>query len=406
VKGDALKPRLPYRVLEALIVLAGIVLVAAAAMARQNWWDDHFLPLFFFSRDQFVFEERGARLATGLSGALLILGVRPVMRRLLCRASAAEICAATARVLLAAGLALVVSEWMLGHKYQFAAAEAQPGEEPPRQPDARLGWVFTPSHEGLSAVGGRKIFYATDPHGYRVRDRNAKVDFNAPSLLFTGESVIAGYGLNWQETIPAQVGALMNAQSIDMAVFGYASDQAYLRLKTELPRFRRPVAIVSLFIPSLFARNLSDDRPHIGPGLRWSPASHDLWLSSLLHFLVPYHGKAEIEQGIKTTRAILRAEAALACRERARALVVDPQYGPETQMERMLRQRILEDSGVAFLRVELDPNWHLKGDLHPDPRAAHAVALALAARLEADLKRPDENCPDGHSISAWAGAPR
>jgi hypothetical protein len=33
----------------------------------------------------------------------------------------------------------------------------------------------------------------------------------------------------------------------------------------------------------------------------------------------------------------------------------------------------------------LDPSWHLKGDLHPDPRAAHAIAIAIAARLKADL---------------------
>jgi hypothetical protein len=37
--------------------------------------------------------------------------------------------------------------------------------------------------------------------------------------------------------------------------------------------------------------------------------------------------------------------------------------------------------------VPLDPAWHLKGDLHPDPRAARAIALAIAARLRSDLAR-------------------
>jgi len=40
---------------------------------------------------------------------------------------------------------------------------------------------------------------------------------------------------------------------------------------------------------------------------------------------------------------------------------------------------------ISCARVVLDPSWHLKGDLHPDPRAAHAIAIAIAARLKADL---------------------
>jgi hypothetical protein len=42
---------------------------------------------------------------------------------------------------------------------------------------------------------------------------------------------------------------------------------------------------------------------------------------------------------------------------------------------------------VSYLQVPLDPAWHLKGDLHPDPRAARAIALAIAARLRSDLAR-------------------
>ena len=59
-------------------------------------------------------------------------------------------------------------------------------------------------------------------------------------------------------------------------------------------------------------------------------------------------------------------------------------------MERTLRQRILEQSGLDFLQVKLDPSWHLQGDLHPDARAAHAIAMAIAAKLRSiGDKRPD-----------------
>jgi hypothetical protein len=249
-----------------------------------------------------------------------------------------------------------------------------------RRPDPRLGWTFVPAHQGEADIGGRSIVYATDPHGYRVQS-GAAVNTGRPAILFTGESIMAGYGLAWEETIPARVSALLNIQGANMAVHGYGNDQAYLRLQAELPRFRDPVAVVSLFTPALFARNLGDDRPHLGPDLDWHPAVHRLRLSALFRFLAPYHSDAEIERGIAATRAVLRATAELARRHHATALVVDPQFGPETPVERMLRRRILDEGKISYLRVELDPAWRLKGDMHPSPQAARVIAAAIAQRL-------------------------
>jgi len=65
-----------------------------------------------------------------------------------------------------------------------------------------------------------------------------------------------GEGLTWEESVPAQVGAMMGTQSANLAVHGFGTDQAYLRLQMELARFRRPVAVVSLFMTALFGRNL------------------------------------------------------------------------------------------------------------------------------------------------------
>lgn len=381
--------------LEAVLAGTGLVFLAGAVLADQNWWDRHFLPLFFFSHGKYVLSERLARLAVAAVGISLIFFVRPMMGRVTSRMSADEIAACILRLVLAIGLALAATEWIMGHKFAYAAAETQPGEEPLRQPDARQGWVFVPAHDGKTIVGGRQIAYSIDRLGYRVPNRETPIDVNLPSIVFTGESIIAGYGLNWAETIPAQVGAALNMQSASMAVFGYANDQAYLRLQSELPRFRRPLAVVSLFIPSLFARNLGDDRPHLGPGLTWAPAIHRIWLSSFVRFLMPYHSEAEIEQGIRITRAELIATAALARRRGAISLVVAPQFGPETAVERMLRRRILEEPGIAFVRVRLNPGWHLKDDLHPDPHAAHAIAMAVAARLKIELASPKKPASAG-----------
>jgi hypothetical protein len=387
-KEYAAPRHVPRIAVETVIAIAGILLLAGAIAADQSWWDRHFLPVFFWPHEKFVLSERLVRLAGAVAGTALVFFFRPVAGRLVQRMPAREIALGMARIILPIGLALVVSEVVLDHKFTFAANERQVHEEPLRQPDPKLGWTFAPSRQGQMVVGGRNIAYAMDSRGYRVRAGDTQVHTDLPAILFTGESIIAGYGLNWDESIPAQAGALLKTQTVNMAVFGYANDQAYLRLAAELPRFRKPVAVVSLFIPSLFVRNLGDDRPHLGPGLVWEPGIHRWWLTTILRFLVPYHGDAEIERGIQATRAVLVATAALARKHGAVPLVVDAQYGAEAPVERMLRQRILEGPGIRidYVLVQLDPSWHLKGDLHPDPRAAHAIATAVAARLGPTLR--------------------
>ena len=70
------------------------------------------------------------------------------------------------------------------------------------------------------------------------------------------------------ESIPAQTGAMLGIPTANIAVHGYSTDQIYMRLARELPRFRQPAAVVSIFMTELFGRNLDDDRPHLGAGTR------------------------------------------------------------------------------------------------------------------------------------------
>ena len=111
---------------------------------------------------------------------------------------------------------------------------------------------------------------ATEPGGLP----NEPVDPARTTILFAGESVMLGEGLNWDETIPAQVGALMEVQSANLAVHGYATDKSYLRVESELPRFQRPVALVTLFMTALLGRNLVDQAPQ-GRGLAGTGATGD-----------------------------------------------------------------------------------------------------------------------------------
>jgi hypothetical protein len=254
-------------------------------------------------------------------------------------------------------------------------------EEPRRQPDTKLGWTFVPSRTGQNSIGGRTLDYAFDAAGYRVRRVEEPVDPERPTLLFTGESVMFGEGLMWDESIPAQVGAMMHLQSANLAVHGYGSDQAFMRLRNELPRFRRPVAVVSLFMTALFGRNLDSDRPHLGPGLVWLPPQPRSRLPSIAALAVPYRSDATVARGIAMARDVFRATADLARSRGAAPLVVIPQFGPEQESERALRQRVFEESDVPYVLVEINAAWRLPWDRHPNAAAARVIASAIADRL-------------------------
>ena len=359
--------------------IGGVLLVWALA-ADQQWFDRHFLPAFFVSRDAYVLVQSLARVAAAALGLTLALALRPRLGRFIAT-NPARACHAA----LAAVLAVGASELILQQLHLHAAQEEPAGQEPRRRLDPRLGWMFVPARAARHNEAGRVVEYAFDPAGYRVRHVEEPVDPEQPTLLFTGESMMVGEGLNWEETIPAQSAAILGIQSANLAVSAYASDQAYLRLQAELPRFRDPVAIVALFTPSLFDRNMDDDRPHLGRGLVWQPAVERSRLMAILRLVVRYHMSETIERGIAVTREVLRATCDLARARGAVPLILVPQFVPETAAERDLGQRVLEGSGVPVVRVELDRAWRIPGDGHPDARAARTIAKEVADRLARDL---------------------
>jgi hypothetical protein len=368
--------RWPRRTAEIVITLTGVALVAGALAANQRWLDRHFLPSFFLLRSWYVLIETCVRVAIGTLGVALVLVARFAAARLTARRLLR-----TLQIAIAAVLALGASEVVLRRVHLGPAEWLIAEQEPLRRPDPRLGWTFVPARTGHSRVGGRTVEYAFDAAGYRVRRVDEPVDPERPTILFSGESVMFGEGLTWEESIPAQVGAMMGVQSANLAVHGFGSDLAYLRLEMELPRFRRPVAVVSLFMTALFGRNLNHERPHLAPGLVWRPAVQRWRLESLARFLVPYHSEDVIEDGVTMTREVLHATADLVQARGAAPLIVVPQFGREEQPEQLLRHRILDKTGLPYVLVEIDPAWHLPWDRHPSVRGAHVIAAAVAARL-------------------------
>ncbi len=355
----------------------GAACLAAALVANQRWLDVHFMPSWFLPRHWYVL------IATCVRGLLVGVGLSlTVFARRRIGSVAARTPAQALYIAIAAVLAVGVSEPVLRHVQIGPAEWLFPAEEPLRRPDPWLGWTLVPDRTGHGTIGGRVVDYTLDAAGYRVLRRDQPVDADRPSIIFVGESVMFGEGLTWQESIPAQVESILGVQSANLAVHGYASDQAYLRLQRELPRFRRPVAVVSLFMPALFGRNLESERPHLDPGLVWHPAVHRWRLESLARLIFPYHGAGVVESGIAATRQVLRATVALARARRATPLILVPQFGDEEPVEAALRQRILDDPAGPYLRVEIDAAWRLPWDRHPNPRAARAIAAAIAGRLQ------------------------
>ena len=376
-------PPIPAGRLIAEIALAatGAGLVLGAVSADQAWFDRHFLPVFFLSRDRYVLGETLARIAVAVFGVALALLWRPMAGRAVARSSPRALAAGTARMALALLLAAGVGELALRAAFPRAREEVPPQSEPLRRRDAKLGWVFVPSRVGRQTVAGRVIDYAFDARGYRVPNLFQPVDPTRPTILFTGESIVTGFGLKWEETFPALVGDALNTQVANMAVFAYADDQTHMRLAAELPRFAHPTAVVILFTPGLLFRDFDDDRPHLGPGLVWRPAVKHSRLVALARYFVPYHSREDIDQVVALAREELQASLRLAHARGAMALIVVPHYGPEDRIERSLRRRILDEPGLPYVWVPLDPASRIPHDPHPNAAGARLMAAAITMRL-------------------------
>jgi len=343
--------------------------------ANQTWLDRHFLPSFFIPRHWYVVIETVVRAAIATAGAAFVLE-RSRLAHLVARAPAMSVSVVAAVV-----LAITTSELALRWIHLQPTGWLLRDEEPRRQDDPYLGWVLAPARTGHITVGGRALEYAIDAAGYRVARAGDSVDPERPAVVFAGESVMFGEGLAWEESIPAQVSAMVGIQSANLAVHGYSTDQIYLRLGKELPRFRHPVAVVSIFMSELFGRNLDGDRPHLGPGLVWHAAEHKSRLMSLAGLLVPYRRDTTVERGVRVTREALLAMVELARRRQATPLVLVPQFGTEDDLQRTIRRRILAED-IPTVLVPLDPDWRLAWDRHPNAPAAHLLAAAIAARLQ------------------------
>ncbi|MEA3004048.1 MAG: hypothetical protein QOH81_2836 [Sphingomonadales bacterium] len=365
-----------------MVGAAGALLVLLAAAAGPGWAERHFLPAWAWSWDVQLRIVLVLRILIALAGLLLILVVRPRLARGIEKGRGREIMFGSLSALLAVTTALAATEGVLRTRSWRSVQERSDNAEPRRVRDPILGWTFLPNHQGSVPLGGRIVRYATDAHGYRIAQVGRRIDVARPTIVFAGESILFGYGLEWPETIPAQLERMTGLQAADIAVNAYATDQIALRLRRELPRFARPVAVIVPFVPSLLDRNLDRDRPHLDADLRWHPAERPpLRLVELARRPLRYRSANAIREGVAMTRAALRAAIALARSRGAEPIILVPQPAPEAPRETAIRRMVLDAGHIPYLLVRFPAAWRVPGDRHPDARAARAIAAAVATVL-------------------------
>jgi hypothetical protein len=366
-----------------VIAALGASLLIWAVRADAAWFDRHFAPSFHHTRDVQLRTLLIVRFAAAFAGVVALTIGPGVAGRVFARITFARGVALAAPTLAAVLLALGVGELILRCSPTLEIQRIDPRREPLRRPDPQLGWDYARGRAGYGAPAGRTVAYAIDAAGFRVSRADRPVDPARPAILFAGESFILGQGLHWPETIPAQVEAATGLQSANLGVEGYATDQSYLRLRRAWPAFRKPQAVVFLFMPQIFSRNLDADRPHLTPRLALAPAQRRSRLVQVLRRGVPYRTEGEMDRGVAMTRAALTSAAAMARERGAAFLVVVPQPRPESPAERALRRRVLDAAGLPYVVVPMEASWRLPRNRHPNARGAQAIAHAIVRGLAA-----------------------
>jgi hypothetical protein len=374
-------PPLRAHVVRGLVLVVAVALLGVTAAIGPAWVMRHLLPEFFHPREQQLAALSIVRLGLAALGLVLVWPVSGAAARWAARRRRREVVVDLLLLGLAIAGALVLSEVLLRRLPWFATHQLPSQREPLRRRDPVMGWAYQEARVGRGALGGRMIDYVFDRDGHRVARPGDAVDYARPTVLFVGESIITGHGLTYPETIPAQVGARLGLQAANLSVGGFATDQMYLRFAPEWPRYRQPRAVVVLFMPSLFHRNLEHDRPHLDPGLVWRPPSDDPRLFQIAHRLVPYRSDADLEAAFAMTHQALARIVADARAKGATPLILVPELEPESGEEAAIRERAL--AGLPVLRTPIDPTWRLPHNRHPDARAAAKIGAAVADYLRA-----------------------
>ena len=357
---------------EAVAVVVGVMLVAWAVRANDAWLERHMTPMYCLTEPAELGRLRVARWVAAASGAVVLLFVRPRFGRWLARTCVGRpigsVVAGALRILIPVVLAVIAADLVL----RFRRSRA----------------VWTPP--------GPVPHVSVDRHGFRVRGPDDAPDLTARTVLFSGESVVYGWGLEDHQTIPALVAAHTGVATVNLGVTGASNDEAYYHVRRWLPEFSRPAAVVTFVVYNWLQRNVGLHRQRLvltGSGALEiaAPAPKFFWTSPLWETLrAVYH----TEDAVELTRAILREEADYIQSRGAYPLFVLTQIGPRCAARGAegppIARRLVEGQSFASIALDLEPGMMLPEDQHPNARGAEHYAAAIERALrDAGVLRSD-----------------
>lgn len=363
---------------EVVVIIGAIALVGLAWHADAPWFERHVLVGYCATSRVGLALSPAARASAVVAALLLGLVVRPRLGRWAARASARDL----AGVGFAIIAALAMSELIL-RRIPFGERTPLVRADMPRAvADPRLGWRFVPSQTAAVSIRGRTVEYAIDADGDRAATAAERIDPERPTIIIAGESIAFGESLPWPETLAAHLAADLGVQIVDVGVPTYGSDQAYLRVVDALERVRRPVAVITTFIPQVIRRNGQTTRPHLAlrdGALSLEPPTRRLELARLWRD-EPYHDGTAVE----LTRAVLQETVRVAQAHGASPLFVVTNYGPPCLSggDAWILRTLFDDGAIPSVRVELGADDVVGApDFHPNARGARRLAEAVEAAL-------------------------
>jgi hypothetical protein len=127
------------------------------------------------------------------------------------------------------------------------------------QYDSLTGWSYRSNFSFIDPLG--EYEYHFDEYGNRAPSANYKMDKTKPRIIFVGDSLTFGEGLNFKDTYPSRINELLNDkfEIINLGVQGFGSAQSMLRLK-EIINEVKPEFVVYTFIPDHINRDNNYDR--------------------------------------------------------------------------------------------------------------------------------------------------
>jgi hypothetical protein len=291
------------------------------------------------------------------------------------------------------------------------AASSTPNETRIGQFDEELGWVYVPNISTVRTLGSEQREFAMhfDSDGARIETPSQPYDHNVPSVIFVGGSFTMGHGLPYDETFIGRLNKMNDFpyQAVNFGVEGYGTDQAFLKLKRVIKKFRVK-AVIYTFIGAHVKRNADNDRRLLWPESRFIgtkplfglDSSGQLYLKS--H---PYKYEDVIELRLwqllqqswvlagppptfDLTDALICAMKDFAEAEGARFILVHWRQGGASSV--WGNEPIDISCGQVFdLGNEVQEDWQswiIPGDGHPSRRAHGLAAQVIADHLRAVLR--------------------